>query len=82
MSSDQDRISGATGTALRTSASEDARGSRYLVITVVIGLMLWTALGFVLGALAFQVGMSVLTGSLLPDSDAHASVGQVSAADV
>ena len=68
MSSDQDRISGATGAAL--------------VIIVVIGLMLWTALGFVLGALAFQVGMSVLTGVVAPDSDAHASVGQVSEADV
>ena len=47
-----------------------------------IGLMLWTALGFVLSALAFLVGMSVLAGVVARDSDAHASVGQVSAADV
>ena len=53
MRSKQDRIGGAMGTALQAAASEDARGSRYLVVSVVIGLTLWTALGFVLGALAF-----------------------------
>ena len=53
MSSNQGRIGGTMGTVLRGSASENARGSRYLVISVVIGLTFWTALVIVLGALAF-----------------------------
>ena len=35
MSSNQGRIGGTMGTVLQDSASENARGSRYLVISVV-----------------------------------------------
>ena len=53
MSSNQGRISSTMGPVLRGSASEGARGSRYLAISVVIGLTFWTVLGIVLGTLAF-----------------------------
>ena len=52
-SSNQTRVSSASDGPLLSTGSENARGGRYLVLSVVIGLTFWLALGIVLGALLF-----------------------------
>ena len=78
MRSNQSRIGGTMGTVLRGSASENARGSIYLMIFVVVGLTVWAALIIVLGALAVLSNLAVTrTGR----AAAHASGPHASSAE-